>query len=100
MITPIYPGNGTPKGYTPVVHYFTKEWVKEYKGGLKNYNKLLKEGEEHLIEKTGERLRSLMPWVPKRNIKGAQAAYAMASVAKKAPAKKACAKKCACKKSK
>ncbi len=79
---------------------FTKEWVKEYKGGLKNYNKLLKEGEEHLIEKTGERLRSLMPWVPKRNIKGAQAAYAMASVAKKAPAKKACAKKCACKKSK
>ena len=79
---------------------FTKEWVKEYKDGLKNYNKLLKEGEEHLIEKTGEHLRSLMPWVPKRNIKGAQAAYAMASVAKKAPAKKACAKKCACKKSK
>ena len=28
MISPIYPGNGTPKGYTPVVHYFTKEWVK------------------------------------------------------------------------
>lgn len=79
---------------------FTKEWVKEYKGGLKNYNKLLKEGEAHLIEKTGDRLRSLMPWVPKRNIKGAQAAYAMAAVAKKAPAKKACAKKCACKKSK
>ena len=55
---------------------FTKQWVAEYKGGLKNYNRLLKEGEKHQIEKTGQRLRALMPWVPKRNIKGAQAAYA------------------------
>ncbi len=54
---------------------FTKEWVKEYEGGLKNYNKLLNEGAKHQIEKTGQRLRSLMPWVAKRNIKGAQAAY-------------------------
>ena len=33
---------------------------------------------EHLageIEKTGERLRSLMPWIQKKNLKGAQAAY-------------------------
>lgn len=28
MITSVYPGEGTPKGYTPVVHYFTKEWIK------------------------------------------------------------------------
>ena len=55
---------------------FTREWVAEYKGGLKNYHRLLKEGEKHQIEKTGQRLRALMPWVPKRNIKGAQAAYA------------------------
>jgi ketol-acid reductoisomerase len=55
---------------------FTKEWVNEYKGGLKNYKRLLAKGENHPIEKTGQRLRSLMPWVPKRNIKGAQAAYA------------------------
>lgn len=54
---------------------FTKEWVKEYEGGLKNYNKLLAEGEKHPIEKTGQRLRSLMPWAAKQNIKGAQAAY-------------------------
>jgi ketol-acid reductoisomerase len=54
---------------------FTKEWVAEYKGGLKNYNKLLKEGDKHQIEKTGKRLRSLMPWVSKKNIKGVQAAY-------------------------
>ena len=54
---------------------FTKEWVKEYKSGLKNYNKLLKQGEEHLIEKTGARLRSMMPWMAKKNIKGVAASY-------------------------
>ena len=54
---------------------FTKEWVKEYKGGLKNYNKLLAQGEKHQIEVTGERLRSLMPWIPKANIKGAAAEF-------------------------
>ncbi len=55
---------------------FVKQWVAEYKGGLKNYNKLLKAGEAHPIEKTGERLRGLMPWMPKRNIGGVQGAYA------------------------
>jgi ketol-acid reductoisomerase len=54
---------------------FAKDWVKEYKGGYKKYNALLKADENHQIEKTGERLRGLMPWMPKRNIKGAQAAY-------------------------
>jgi ketol-acid reductoisomerase len=54
---------------------FAKEWVKEYKGGYKKYNALLKAGEKHGIEKTGEKLRSLMPWMPKRSIKGVQAAY-------------------------
>ena len=54
---------------------FAKEWVKEYKGGYKRYNALLKAGEKHGIEKTGEKLRSLMPWMPKRSIKGVQAAY-------------------------
>ncbi len=54
---------------------FTKEWVAEYKGGLKNYKKLLKDGEKHPIEKTGKRLRSLMPWVAKKNLKGVQASY-------------------------
>ena len=54
---------------------FAREWVKEYQGGYKKYNALLKKGEQHGIEKTGAKLRSLMPWMPKRNIKGAQAAY-------------------------
>src|SRR5579871_5817167 len=54
---------------------FAKDWVKEYEGGYKRYNSLLKKGEKHPIEKTGEKLRSLMPWMPKRSIKGVQAAY-------------------------
>jgi ketol-acid reductoisomerase len=54
---------------------FAKEWVKEYEGGYKRYNELLKAGEQHPIEKTGVRLRGLMPWIHKKNIKGAQAAY-------------------------
>ncbi len=27
VLTSIYPGEATPKGFTPVVHYFVKEWV-------------------------------------------------------------------------
>ena len=54
---------------------FARGWIDEYKAGLPNYKKLLKDGEKHLIEKTGERLRGLMPWIQKKNIKGAQAAY-------------------------
>jgi len=54
---------------------FTRQWVREYRGGLKNYKRLLAAGEKHLIEKTGARLRSLMPWMSKKNIKGVQAAY-------------------------
>lgn len=54
---------------------FAKEWIKEYESGYKRYNALLKEGEKHGIEKTGERLRGLMPWIKKRNLKGTQASY-------------------------
>jgi len=54
---------------------FAKDWVAEYKGGYKKYNALLAAGEKHPIEKTGAKLRSMMPWMQKRQIKGAQAAY-------------------------
>ena len=54
---------------------FAKGWIAEYKGGYKKYNALLKKGENHSIEKVGSRLRGLMPWMKKRSIKGAQAAY-------------------------
>ena len=54
---------------------FAQEWVDEYKAGLPEYKRLLEEGEKHQIEETGAYLRDLMPWVPKRSIKGAQASY-------------------------
>jgi ketol-acid reductoisomerase len=54
---------------------FAKEWVKEAESGYVNYKEFQKQSEAHPIEKTGQRLRSLMPWVKKRNLKGAQASY-------------------------
>ncbi len=54
---------------------FARNWVREYKTGYKKYNALLKKGEKHPIEKVGAKLRGLMPWMGKKNIKGAQAAY-------------------------
>jgi ketol-acid reductoisomerase len=54
---------------------FTRQWVAEYKGGLKKYTQLLKKGEAHPIEKTGQRLRGMMPWMSKKNLKGVQASY-------------------------
>jgi ketol-acid reductoisomerase len=54
---------------------FAKEWIAECESGQKNFNALRKAGQQHDIEKVGARLRGLMPWIKKRDIKGAQAAY-------------------------
>ena len=54
---------------------FAREWVREYQAGLPNYKRLLKAGADHPVEKTGRRLRDLMPWVKKKDLSGAQAAY-------------------------
>ena len=54
---------------------FAKGWVREYETGYKKYNALMEKGEKHNIEKVGARLRGLMPWMKKRRVKGAQAAY-------------------------
>ncbi len=54
---------------------FARNWIKEYESGYKRYHALLKAGEKHPIEKVGGRLRGLMPWIKKKNIRGAQAAY-------------------------
>jgi len=54
---------------------FARGWVREYQTGYKRYNALMKKGEKHSIEKVGARLRSLMPWMKKRSVKGVQAAY-------------------------
>ena len=44
---------------------FAKEWIKENELGRPNFNRLLKEGDEHLIEKVGKQLREMMPWMRK-----------------------------------
>src|SRR6201987_2831396 len=54
---------------------FAQGWIAEYKDGLKTYKGLLAAGQKHPVEKVGEKLRGLMPWIQKKNIKGAQAAY-------------------------
>ncbi len=42
---------------------FAKEWIKENEAGRPNFNRLLKEGDEHPIEKVGQQLREMMPWM-------------------------------------
>src|SRR3954464_9571493 len=54
---------------------FAKGWVSKYRTGDKKYNALLKKGENPSIKRVGARLRSLMPWMQKRSVKGVQAAY-------------------------
>jgi len=55
---------------------FAKGWIREATvGKKKKYHKLLNDGAKHPIEKTGARLRGLMPWIGKKNIGGAQASY-------------------------
>ena len=44
---------------------FAKEWIKENEDGRPNFNKLLKEGDEHKIEQVGKQLREMMPWMKK-----------------------------------
>ncbi|MCM8760913.1 MAG: ketol-acid reductoisomerase [Candidatus Omnitrophica bacterium] len=42
---------------------FAREWIKENEAGRPNFNRLLKEGDEHPIEKVGQQLRKMMPWM-------------------------------------
>ena len=44
---------------------FAREWIKENETGRANFDKLLKAGDEHLIEKVGQQLRAMMPWMRK-----------------------------------
>jgi len=44
---------------------FAREWIKENEAGRPNFNKLLKEGDEHKIEAVGKALREMMPWMKK-----------------------------------
>ena len=44
---------------------FAREWIKENENGRPNFNKLITEGDNHLIEKVGKELREMMPWMRK-----------------------------------
>jgi len=44
---------------------FAKEWIAENEQGRPNFNRLLAEGDNHLIEKVGKQLRDMMPWMKK-----------------------------------
>ena len=42
---------------------FAREWIKENEAGRPNFNKLLTEQDNHPIEKVGQQLRQMMPWM-------------------------------------
>lgn len=42
---------------------FAKEWLEENKTGRKNFDRLMKRDENHLIEVVGRKLRQMMPWI-------------------------------------
>ena len=44
---------------------FAREWIKENENGRQNFNRLLKEGDDHPIEEVGKKLREMMPWMKK-----------------------------------
>jgi ketol-acid reductoisomerase len=44
---------------------FAREWILENKAGRPVFNALTRKGEAHTIEKVGEALRAMMPWIQK-----------------------------------
>ena len=42
---------------------FAKEWIAEHRSGQIRFKKMRKIQAEHPIEKVGEKLRTLMPWI-------------------------------------
>ena len=47
---------------------FAKEWIEECKKGKPNFNALTKQDEDHLIEKVGSELRSMMDWLKESKV--------------------------------
>lgn len=47
---------------------FVKEFMNENKSGKKNFESLRSKGRSHAIEATGEKLRSMMPWIAKNKL--------------------------------
>ena len=47
---------------------FAKEWMNEHKSGQTEFQIMRKKHAEHPIEKIGEKLRTLMPWIAERKM--------------------------------
>ncbi len=47
---------------------FVKEFMAENKSGCKNFNELRQKGKRHQLEKVGEKLRAMMPWIAKNKL--------------------------------
>jgi ketol-acid reductoisomerase len=47
---------------------FADEWMAEHRAGKPNFKKLEAAGREHLVERVGERLRGMMPWLGKSKL--------------------------------
>ena len=49
---------------------FAKEWVAEHEAGRPNFNRLMQQDDQHLIEQTGAKLREMMPWITQQGQNG------------------------------
>ncbi|MBF0497705.1 MAG: ketol-acid reductoisomerase [Deltaproteobacteria bacterium] len=47
--------------------FFAREWILENQAGRPVMNALRRQGKEHQIEQVGEKLRSMMSWLPKKS---------------------------------
>jgi len=47
---------------------FADEWMAEHRAGKPNFKRLEAAGREHLIERVGERLRGMMPWLGRNRL--------------------------------
>ena len=47
---------------------FAKKWMAENKSGRKEFLRMREEGAKHQMERVGEKLRSMMPWIAKNRL--------------------------------
>ena len=52
---------------------FAREWILENQANRPVFNALAKKDEKHLIEIVGKKLRGMMPWLTKGEVKKAHA---------------------------
>jgi ketol-acid reductoisomerase len=47
---------------------FAKEWVNEYKSGLKKFNELYEKDHDSQLETVGRKLRDMMKWIDSKKV--------------------------------